>query len=774
MNDNINLKPLPLPIFTVGDDANISDICKFHYLKGCLKEEALRAIESLSISGENYMNAINVLRKRFENKRLIVNQHVTNILNIQPLLKSSFTELRTLIDTVNNNIAALKVLQYQPGHWDPFLEGRFEKDHKLVISYKEFMKDYINMEHMELVPYKDLRNSGAFYLPHLAVYKQTIQGPKIRVVFDCSAKSSNGFALNDSLLTGANLQEGLFDILCRFRTYRFVIAADITKISDELEYRVKIPNDNPADIVSRGMLPRQLRQSELWWHGPQWLKSDASKWPSSWQNPHNKEDHLFPERKLSKPVNIINAEPELPVLQKFSSALSVEELEHARLVVLKYIQSRELADEIRCIQKSKKLKCQRLAKLDPFIDKNGLLRVGGRLKHSLLAYESKFPILLPEKHHVTKSIIRETHEDELHAGNEATLAAVRQRYWPISGRNFVRKIIHSCVKCNRANPKPISQKMGDLPKERLQPSRPFSTSGVDYAGPYLIKSSKLRNAKKVKSYIARFVCFSTKAVHLELVGDLTTESFLAAFKRFTSRRGHVSEIFSDNGSNFVGAERELFKTTNFKNKIECHFLNSNTSFNFIPARSPHFGGLWERAIQSVKRHLKRVLGDASITYEEFYTLLTRVEACLNSRPIIPLSQDPNDLEALTPGHFLIGAPLTAASEIDITSIRSNRLSRWQRIQQIQQHFWKRWQREYLSQLQKRPKGQQVAQPNVSVGMLVVLVGDNLPPLQWRLGRVVEVHPGADNIVRVVSIKTISGVDKRAIKKVCVLPTEVEQ
>jgi hypothetical protein len=313
--------------------------------------------------------------------------------------------------------------------------------------------------------------------------------------------------------------------------------------SDELEYRVKIPNDNPADIVSRGMLPRQLRQSELWWHGPQWLKSDASKWPSSWQNPHNKEDHLFAERKLSKPVNIINAEPELPVLQKFSSvkklcrviayilrfvnnlktktknqkALSVEELEHARLVVLKYIQSRELADEIRCIQKSKKLKCQRLAKLDPFIDKNGLLRVGGRLKHSLLAYESKFPILLPEKHHVTKSIIRETHEDELHAGNEATLAAVRQRYWPISGRNFVRKIIHSCVKCNRANPKPISQKMGDLPKERLQPSRPFSTSGVDYAGPYLIKSSKLRNAKKVKSYIARFVCFSTKAVHLELV-----------------------------------------------------------------------------------------------------------------------------------------------------------------------------------------------------------------------------------------------------------------
>jgi hypothetical protein len=178
------------------------------------------------------------------------------------------------------------------------------------------------------------------------------------------------------------------------------------------------------------MLPGQLRQSELWWHGPQWLKSDASKWPPSWQNPRNKEDHLFPERKLSKSVNIINTEPELPVLQKFSSvkklcrviayilrsvnnlksktknqkALSVEELEYVRLVH-SYIQSREFADEIRCIQKNKKLKCQRLAKLDPFIDENGLLRVGGRLKHSLLAYESKFPILLPEKHHITKWII---------------------------------------------------------------------------------------------------------------------------------------------------------------------------------------------------------------------------------------------------------------------------------------------------------------------------------------------------------------------------------
>jgi hypothetical protein len=254
----------------------------------------------------------------------------------------------------------------------------------------------------------------------------------------------------------------------------------------------------------------------------------------------------------------------------------------------------------------------------------------------------------------------------------------------------------------------------------------------------------LRNAEKVKSYIALFVCFSTKAVHLELVGDLTTESFLAVFKR----------------------KREFLRSEKFKQKISNEFLNTCTKFNFIPARSPHFGGLWERCVQSVKHHLRRILGDASITYEEFYTLLTRIEACLNSRPLIPLSQDPNDLEALTPGHFLIGAPLTAPYESDVTDRNTNGLTRRQRITQLQQHFWKRWQKEYLSQFQTRPRGQQHQHPNVDVGALVVLIEDNLSPLQWRLGRVVHVHPGSDGVVRVVFVKTVSGTYKRPVKKLC--------
>ena len=169
----------------------------------------------------------------------------------------------------------------------------------------------------------------------------------------------------------------------------------------------------------------------------------------------------------------------------------------------------------------------------------------------------------------------------------------------------------------------------------------------------------------------------------------------------------------------------------------------------------------------------RVVGDASLTYEEFYTFLVCIEACLNSRPLTPLSPDPNDLNALTPGHLLIGAPLTNTAEEDVTPLPINRLSRWQRVQQLHQQFWKRWTQEYLSELQRRPKGQQSSTSQVAVGSLVVIIEDNLPPLKWKLGRVLQLHPGLDGVVRVVTVKTSTGVYKRTIKKVCLLPADAD-
>jgi len=286
----------------------------------------------------------------------------------------------------------------------------------------------------------------------------------------------------------------------------------------------------------------------------------------------------------------------------------------------------------------------------------------------------------------------------------------------------------------------------------------------------------LRNRKIVKSYICIFVCFPTKAIHIELASDLTSHSFLNCLKRFIARRGFCGHLYCDNGTNFVGAASEL-RDINLslhnivRDDIVTRYLVDNTiEWHFIPAKAPNFGGLWEAAVKSAKTHLKRIIGNTHLTYEETYTYLVQIEAVLNSRPLCNLSNDPNDFNALTPSHFLIGDCLTALPQNDLMDVPVNRLKKYEHIQKMVQHFWSVWSKEYLSQLQERSKWRKKTQ-NIQPGMMVVLREDGLPPLLWKLGRITEVHPGTDGIIRVVSVKTSSGILKRAASKICVLPIE---
>jgi len=205
----------------------------------------------------------------------------------------------------------------------------------------------------------------------------------------------------------------------------------------------------------------------------------------------------------------------------------------------------------------------------------------------------------------------------------------------------------------------------------------------------------------------------------------------------------------------------------WKSQFASYHADRGTTRHFNPPAAPHQGGLWEAGVKSVKFHLKRVIGAHVLTFEEFQTVLAQVEACLNSRPLCAMSCDPADVTALTPGHFLIGQPLTAVQEPDITHLKINRLSRWQLTQQMKQHFWKRWSGEYLSSLQQRFKWN-AKRENLRIGDLVLVKDDQQPPMKWKMGRIIDTHPDHDNTVRVVSVKTSEGEYTRPVVKLCPL------
>ena len=288
--------------------------------------------------------------------------------------------------------------------------------------------------------------------------------------------------------------------------------------------------------------------------------------------------------------------------------------------------------------------------------------MGGRQQNSRLTYDSQHPLILHGKHPVSKLIIRTEHVHLLHAGPLLVAASLGRRFHILGGRKLIRSVVRSCVTCCRKSLRPQHPMMGQL----VTPDSVFDRVGVNYAGPLYIKHGYVRKPTIVKAYVSVFVSLSVKAVHLELVSDLTSEAFLACLRRFISRRGKPRLIWSDHGSNFVGASRQLRELYEFlqlqmsEGKIADLCGMQGIVWDFIPERAPHFGGLWEAAVKSLKKHLSRVVGNVKLTFEELTTVLVQIEACLNSHPLTALPGDSDDgVECLTPGHFLIGCPLEA-------------------------------------------------------------------------------------------------------------------
>ncbi|XP_066600085.1 uncharacterized protein [Prorops nasuta] len=588
-----------------------------------------------------------------------------------------------------------------------------------------------------------------------------------------------------------------------WKTFVANSVATIQELSERRQWRHVVSEENPADLVSRGLLADQIVKNELWWKGPVWLTEN----PSHGSLPCEEQLEVeVPEAKIQKEIVMLASKSLDDLFDKFPSIvklnrviawairfimncrrgrrqvitehLSPEELEEAMKKLIKSAQTNKLGSEVEKLSKNEQVpRRSSIRALSPFLDADGIIRVGGRLRNANLPYDTMHPILLPKGHKLTELILQREHLRLKHAGPMTVLSSIRHKYWPVHGRSLAKRLVKNCIPCFKIRPVNCKPKMGDLPMNRVKLARPFEISGVDYAGPLYVKDGKLRNRSLVKTYLCIFICFATKAIHIELAGDMTTQSFMNCLRRFLSRRGLCKHLYSDNGTNFVGARNELNELGLLLGASDSHkyihkaLSEEAVAWHFIPPHSPHFGGLWERAVRSAKAHLKTVLGSSSFIYEELNTVIIEVEACLNSRPICPLSDDPNDLRALTPGHFLIGQPLKALPGPDLLDLKEGRLDRFQRLQQLYQKFWKQWQAEYLNQLQVPSKNVESKNLELKINQMVLIKEDNLPPTKWSLGRIIELLPGTDGVPRVAAVQTTKGPIKAPVVKLCPLPIE---
>ncbi|XP_053985485.1 uncharacterized protein LOC128879935 [Hylaeus volcanicus] len=417
-------------------------------------------------------------------------------------------------------------------------------------------------------------------------------------------------------------------------------------------------HENPADLATRGISSQDLRHSDLWWSGPSWIINPPDQWPvSSVPEPPT----LLPEERQAITTLTITTKEENHYLRRFSNLdhlirvtaqmrrfqvcarklatcvpefLTTLELRETLLIVIRLSQQDSFAKELERLQRGVSVSTSSSIKtLCPFLDKDGILRVEGRLKNTHLAESRCHPAIMSRTSHLATLIIRDGHHKTLHGGVNATTASIHRAFWIPRCRVRVKQILHDRVLCVSQRALTGQQRMGNLPTVRLQPSKPFLRAGVDYAGPFALRTAKERGHKN------------------SLRGEDTALSYSATMPQPSCDRGAhglLSQLFK--------ASSQFYKT------VAEVLANEGTEWTFIPPYSPHMGGLWEAAVKSMKTHLKKTIGEATLTYEEMATLPCRIEACLNSRPLTPLLDEPRDLEPLTPGHFLVSDRLISPPE----------------------------------------------------------------------------------------------------------------
>ena len=565
----------------------------------------------------------------------------------------------------------------------------------------------------------------------------------------------------------------------RWKTFIANRVAEIQGLTNPSQWAHCPGQENPADMVTRGVQAQELVSSHLWLKGPGFLQCRESSPNSMAIREEVIRVQAEEERNLTmssvtvgqvgrcleierwgtfnKAVRVVgwvlrfvhNTQATKSELRK--GDLTFRELELAKAKLLHCTQRDEYDRELECLKQGRPIpKSSPINRLSPFIDGEGLLRVEGRLQFASLSYDEKHPIIIP-KSHLALLLVRFCHVLLKHAGVATMLTYLRNRYWIVGLRRLAKRAKGECVACQRQDARPYEQTRAPLPKDRVTQSPPFSITGIDHAGPLYCCDFTHR-----KFYVLLFTCAVVRAVHLELVDSLTTEDTMLALRRFAARRGLPSVIYSDNARNFTKAQNQLLKV----------FGPVSPEWKFIAPRAPWWGGFWERMVRSVKTALRRTLGARSLTRVEMETTLHEVEACLNSRPLTFVGDELESGYPLTPSHFLIGRTTVFASvsgsEVPVVGTRDLAIREELRKQQLDE-FWECWCSDYIRSLPPWKGGGPKGRPRE--GSIVLLEEEGCRRWRWPLGIIKQVFRGRDGKVRALEVRTHKGVYTRPIQKI---------